>query len=179
MAESATLARPYAEAVFSLAKETGKLEMWSDNLALLTSVVSDPTMIAVIANPQLAKTTLTRLLHDICCDEQTSQESRNLIKLLVENRRLQVVPQVAIQYEQLKAQHQGYLKVEIASSYPISTEQQQEVETVLHQRLGKAVDVNITVDPTLLGGWLIRAGDAVIDLSIKGRLERLATGLRH
>jgi F-type H+-transporting ATPase subunit delta len=97
----------------------------------------------------------------------------------VDNRRVPVVPQIALQYEQLKAQHQGYIKVEIASCYPVSTEQQQDLETVLQKRLGKAIDINITVDQSLLGGWLIRAGDQVIDLSVKGRLERLATELSH
>jgi F-type H+-transporting ATPase subunit delta len=69
--------------------------------------------------------------------------------------------------------------VEITSSYPVSPDQQQHIETVLQKRLGKAVDINITIDQSLLGGWLIRAGDEVIDLTMKGRLERLATELRH
>jgi F-type H+-transporting ATPase subunit delta len=179
MAEYATLARPYAEAVFQLAKEANKLDIWSDNLAVLTAIVEDPAMATVIANPRIEKATLTRLLLDVCCNEQTSAESKNLVKLLVDNRRVPVVPQIALQYEQLKAQHQGYIKVEIASCYPVSTEQQQDLETVLQKRLGKAIDINITVDQSLLGGWLIRAGDQVIDLSVKGRLERLATELSH
>lgn len=179
MAENATLARPYAEALFQLAKETNKLEVWSDNLTILTAIVEDSEMATVIANPRVEKSTLTSLLLEVCCNEQTGAESKNLIKLLVDNRRVPVVPQIAQQYEQLKAQHQGYLKVEIASSYPLNPEQQQEIETVLQKRLGKAVDINITVDQSLLGGWLIRAGDEVIDLSVKGRLERLTTELSH
>ncbi len=179
MAEYATLARPYAEAIFELAKDTGNLDVWSDNLAYLTTVVADPAMVAIIANPRVEKTVLTNLMLDVCCDENTSPESRNLVKLLVDNRRLLAVPSIAELYEQLKAQHQGYLKVEITSSYPVSPDQQQHIETVLQKRLGKAVDINITIDQSLLGGWLIRAGDEVIDLTMKGRLERLATELRH
>jgi F-type H+-transporting ATPase subunit delta len=179
MAEYATLARPYAEAIFELAKDTGTLDVWSDNLAYLTTIVTEPTMVAIIANPRVEKATLTKLMLDIGGDLNTSQELQNLIRLLIDNRRLSAVPRIAEQYEQLKAQHQGYLKVEITSSYPVSPDQQQHIETVLQKRLGKAVDINITIDQSLLGGWLIRAGDEVIDLTLKGRLDRLATGLRH
>jgi len=204
MVELATLARPYAEAIFDLAKETHNFEPWSRNLAWLTAIVEDPPMAAVIANPRVEKATLTRLLLDIANgddnvreasvssgiehthltpwllgDEKTHQQAQNLIKLLVENRRLRLVPHIATQFEELKAQHQGYVKVQITSSYPVSSQQQQDIEAALQKRLGKAIEVTITIDETIVGGWIIRAGDEVLDLSIKGRLQQLATELRH
>jgi F-type H+-transporting ATPase subunit delta len=178
MAEFATLARPYAEAVFDLAVEANNFDEWSDNLNFLATVIEDPTMAPVIANPQVNKNTLASLLLDVC-KEQFSEAANNLLKILVDNNRLLAIPQLAVQYEQLKAQHQGYLNVEIASPYPINTEQQQELETALQKRLGKAVDISMTVDKSLLGGCLIRAGDKVIDASIKGRLQQLAAELRR
>ncbi|KHD06576.1 hypothetical protein PN36_11565 [Candidatus Thiomargarita nelsonii] len=179
MAELATLARPYAEAVFDLAVEANNFEEWSNNLNFLATAIEDPTMAAVIANPQVNKNTLSRLLLDVCDEAQVSEAGKNLLKILMDNNRLVAVSQMALQYEQLKAQHQGYIKVEIASPYPVNTEQQQTLETSLQKHLGKAVDISITVDKSLLGGCLIRAGDQVIDASIRGCIQQLATELRR
>jgi len=179
MAELATLARPYAEAVFDLAVEANNFEEWSNNLNFLATAIEDPTMAAVIANPQVNKNTLSRILLDVCNEAQVSEAGKNLIKILVDNNRLLAISQMALQYEQLKAQHQGYIKLEIASPYPVNSEQQQKLETSLQKRLGKAVDISITVDKSLLGGCLIRAGDQVIDASIRGRIQQLTTELRR
>ena len=177
MAEFATLARPYAQAVFELAIDASNLDEWSNNLNFLATVVKDPTMAAVIANPKVSKDTLTRLLHEIG-DPHFSTPAKNLVNILVDNHRLPVMPQIAFQYEQLKAQHQGHIQVEIASVFPVEPQQQQEIESILKKRLGKAVDITTRIDKTLLGGWLIRTGDEVIDLSIQGHLQRLAFELR-
>ncbi|MCK5524538.1 MAG: F0F1 ATP synthase subunit delta [Thiomargarita sp.] len=178
MAEFATLARPYANAVFDLAVEADNFDDWSNDLNFLTTVIEDTTMTAVIANPQVDKNTLTRLLLDVC-EEPLSKLGVNLLKILLENKRLNTIPQIALQFEQLKAQHQGMRKVEITAPYPVEPQQQQEIETALKRRLGKTVDVDITLDKSLLGGCLIRTGDEVIDVSMKGHLQRLATELRR
>jgi F-type H+-transporting ATPase subunit delta len=179
MVELSTLARPYAEAIFDLAKETQRFEAWSRDLAGLTAIIEEPLMAEVIGNPRVARATLTRLLIEVVDDNSGYPYLHNLIKLLVENRRLRLVPHIATQFEELKAQHQGYVKVQMTSPYPVSSQQQQEIEAALQKRLGKAIDVTITIDETLVGGWIIRAGDEVLDLSIKGRLQQLATELRH
>jgi len=178
MAEFATLARPYANAVFDLAVEADNFDDWSNDLNFLTTVIEDPIIDKVIVNPQVDKDTLTRLLFDIC-DDNLEREGKNFFKILLDNNRLQAIPQIAFQYEQLKAQHQGYLNVEIFTPYPVEPQQQQEIETALKRRLGKTVDVNMALDKSLLGGCLIRAGDDVIDVSMKGHLQRLATELRR
>lgn len=178
MAEFATLARPYAKAVFDLAVETDKLDDWSNRLKFLTAVVKDSTMATVIANPKVDQDTLTSLLLDVC-DEHLDNEGINLLKILLDNNRLQAIPSLTFQYKELKARHQGYLNVEIVSPYPVEPVQQEEIETALRKRLNKNVDVNITLKKSLIGGCLIRAGNEVIDVSMKGHLQRLAAELRR
>lgn len=179
MAEFATLARPYAEAVFEIAKEEKNFDTWSENLVFLTQVVKDPHLIQVIMNPRVSKEELRHVLLDICSEKISTGAGQNLIKMLLDNNRLNIVPQLAEQYEQLKAEHLGYVKVEIISTYSVKSHQRQTIETILKERLGKAVDINVSIDRNLIGGWLIRIGDRVIDLSIKGRLHQLATELRR
>ena len=178
MAELATLARPYAEAVFELAIDGNDFEPWSNTLNFLSTVIQDPIMESVITNPKVEKETLTHILLDIC-DEPLDEPGKNLVRMLVYYHRLPAIPQIALQYEQLKAQHEGYIKVDIASAYLVDSSQQQKIEEILKKRLGKNVDISMDVDKSLLGGWVIHAGDQVIDLSVRGRLEKLATELRR
>ncbi|MCK5717283.1 MAG: F0F1 ATP synthase subunit delta [Thiomargarita sp.] len=178
MAELATLARPYAKAVFDLAIEMDNFDEWADNLNFLAIIMKDPTMAAVISNPQVTKKTLTHILLEVC-EGQVGEMGTNLLKILLEHDRLAAIPQLVLQYEALKAQHQGYITVDIATPYPLEPLQTQELETVLQKRLGKAVNISTTLDKSLLGGCLIRAGNEVIDVSIKGHLQQLAVELRH
>lgn len=178
MAEIATLARPYAKAVFELAVESDNFDEWSNNLKFLTKLIEDPTISAAIDNPELGKDTLTNILLEVS-EDHLCDDAQGLVKILVDNRRLRAIPQIAFQYEQLKAKHQGYIRVDIVSAYSLSQPQEQEIEASLNKRLGKSVDINIIVDKSLLGGFLIRAGDDVIDVSAKGRLEQLASELRR
>jgi len=174
MAELATLARPYADAVFKLAKESEDFDNWSANLVFFAQIVQDPLMANIVANPRIDKVTLTKILLDLC-DTHVNEVGKNLIRLLVDNDKVRVIPHIATQFEQLKANYQGYVKVEIISTYAVKPPQQQEIEAILRRRLGKAVDIKITVDRALTGGWLIKVGDQVIDLSIRGRLQQLAS----
>jgi F-type H+-transporting ATPase subunit delta len=178
MAEIATLARPYAKAVFELAIESDNFNEWSNNLRFLTKLIEDPTISAAIDNPELGKNTLINILLEIS-EDHLSEYTQNLVKILVDNHKLRAIPPIALQYEQLKAEHQGYIKVDIISAYSLNQSQEQEIEVSLNKRLGKSVDINIIVDKSLLGGFLIRAGDEVIDVSVKGRLEQLASELRR
>lgn len=177
MAELATFARPYAEAVFELAIDADNIEEWSNNLNFLAAIIEDSTMAAVIANPKVNKNTLAQILLDIGNDH-LNELGKNLVKILVDNHRLLTIPQIALQYEQLKAQHYQHIKVDISSAYPVEPPQQQEIEAILQKHYHKAIDINTHVDKSLLGGWLIRAGDQVIDISVKGRIQQLASELR-
>jgi len=178
MAEIATLARPYAKAVFELAVESDNFDEWSNNLKFLTKLIEDPTISAAIDNPDLGKNTLISILLEVS-EDHLSDDAQSFVKILVDNQRLRTIPQIALQYEQLKAEHKGYIKVDIVSAYSLNQQQEQEIKVSLNKRLTKSVDVNVIVDKSLLGGFLIRAGDEVIDVSVKGRLEQLASELRR
>lgn len=174
MAELATLARPYAEAIFDTAKEVDDFALWSETLAFLTSMIEEPLVRSVIANPRIDKNTVRRILLDIC-ESQMTDTGINLVKILIDNDKLLIIPHIASQYERLRSEYQGYVEVEIASAYPVTPVQQQQTEAALQRRLGKGIVIKITLDNTLIGGWLVRIGDQVIDLSIKGRLQQLAS----
>lgn len=179
MAELATLARPYAEAVFKLAKQTENgFAHWSDALGLLNAVMQDSEVAAICANPRIEKDAQTALILDICA-EQLSQEAVNLVKVLAENGKLRMLPEVARQFEALKAEHEGYISVDLISTYAVKAQQKQQVAQALKERFGKDVEIEASIDRSLLGGWIIRAGDQVLDLSIRGRLQQLAADLRH
>ncbi len=172
MAELSTLARPYAEAVMQLASADGNFDAWSETLSFLTAIMQDSEIAAVIANPRVSKETLSRILLDVCQEGQLGQMGINLVKMLLKNGRLQAVPHIATQYEKLKAQQQGSINVELISAYETSVEQQQALETALQNRFGKKVSMTLFINPALLGGWIVRAGDQVIDMSVRGRLQQ-------
>lgn len=175
MAELSTVARPYAEAIIKLAAERDAIDTWSMDLVFLTEVMQHADIASLIANPKVDNQTLTKVLLDICSGH--SADVKNLVRILVDNKRLSIVPHIAVEYERLKAERQNILKVDLLSGYEVSPEQQQELQTVLQQRFGKQIQMNIKVDVSVIGGWMIRAGDKVIDASVKGRLQQLATEL--
>ncbi len=176
MSELSTLARPYAEAVFKRALESKSVSEWSDELAFLALVMQDKEMTAIIANPKVSQEQLTALLLDICQD-QLKQEGVNFLKLLIENDRLILAPQISALYESFKAEHEGYVDVEVISAYALSKEEQKKFATTLEKKLDKKVHITTSIDKTLIGGFLAKAGDKVIDGSIKGQLQQLAKKL--
>ncbi|MCK5889959.1 MAG: F0F1 ATP synthase subunit delta [Methylococcales bacterium] len=176
MSELLTLARPYAEAVFKTAIEKKSVSEWSDMLAFLSVVMQDEEMTTVVANPKVSQQQLTQLVLDICQD-QFSKEGVNFLKLLVENGRLILAPQVSELYEEFKAEHEGYVDVEVISAYALSKEEQKKFAATLEKKLDKKVHITTSIDKTLLGGFLAKAGDMVIDGSIKGQLQQLAKKL--
>lgn len=176
MSELSTLARPYAEAVFKRAIESNSAAEWSEILAFLSVVIQDEEMSVVIANPKVSQEQLTQLLLDICQD-QLKEEGINLVKLLIQNDRIILTPQIATLYESFKAEHEGYVDVEVMSAYALSKEEQKKFATVLEKKLDKKVHITTSIDKSLIGGFLAKAGDTVIDGSIKGQLQQLAKKL--
>lgn len=172
--EKTTIARPYAEAAFTVAKKAGAIGQWSGLLNLLAAVVTDDRVAAMIANPRMGKQQSLELLLDLG-GESLSAEARNLVKLLAENGRLQVLPEIATLFDKLKSEHEGSIEVQILSAYAIEADQQAKLAAALKSKLGKDVHITSEQDPSLLGGVKIRAGDLVIDGTIKGRIARLAT----
>lgn len=176
MSELATLARPYAAAVFNRSIETGTTEKWSKSLAFMSAVLNDKEVSTVVANPKVSKERLSALMLDIC-QGQVNEEGANFLKLLVQNNRLTLAPTIAELFEALKAESEGYVDVEVTTAYAFSKEEKQSFTSSLEKTLSKKVHMNVTVDKSLIGGVLVRAGDRVIDGSIKGQLQQLAKRL--
>lgn len=173
MAEQTTIARPYAQAIFALAKEQGDLKAWSDMLALAAAVASDPEMAALIENPRISREQTVDILLGVCGDRLTDS-GKNMIRVLADNDRLALLPEIATLYELERAAAEGTVQAEVTSAKPLSKAQQDAIAAALSKRLGREVSLDCKVDEKLLGGAIIRAGDVVIDGSVVGKLEKLS-----
>jgi F-type H+-transporting ATPase subunit delta len=176
MAELATIARPYAEAVFRLAKQGNALPAWSDALNLIATVYQDPQMQAVMANPKVSSAEVERLMLAIC-GEHIDGVARNLIQLLVHNRRLPVLAEIRERFEQLKLEDEGKLDAKISSAFPMEDAQRNQVVNLLSSRFKRKINATVTVDPDLIGGIKVEVGDKVWDASVRGRLQTMAATL--
>jgi F-type H+-transporting ATPase subunit delta len=176
MSELATLARPYAAAVFKRAKETDATAKWSQSLAFMSAVLINKDISVVVDNPKVNKQRLSALMLDIC-QGYINDENENFLKLLIQNNRLNLLTSIAKLFEAYKAEDEGYIEVEVISAYSLSKEAKHDLTTTLEKTLGKKIHMNVTVDKSLIGGVLVRAGDKVIDGSIRGRLQQLAKRL--
>ncbi len=176
MTELATLARPYAEAAFKRAKETGSSQAWADSLQFLSVVVQDADLAAIVNNPKIGSDRLLQLLLDICADK-LSDEAKNLLKLLVQNGKLKLLPNISVLYEEYKANDEGYVNVDLCSAYALTKAEQNKYVAMLEKYLNKKVNATVTVDKSLIGGIRAKAGDKVIDGSVSGQLHQLAKRL--
>ena len=175
--EKTTIARPYAEAVYGRAEETDKLELWTEMLGLLSAAVSAPEVAALIDNPLLPPERVQELMLEIG-GGHLDEEGQNLVKLLVRNDRLSLLPDIATLYERLKRERQGLLQVQVTSAYALNQAQKEALAEVLKERLERDIEISDEKDPDLIGGIVIRAGDLVIDGSVRGQLHKLANELR-
>lgn len=173
MAEKSTVARPYARAVFELARERSALPKWSEVLANLARIIEVPIVYQVIGSPLVTPEARAALIIEIGGDA-LDEQGRGLIRLLAENRRLELLPEIAAMFEALRGDAEGTLEVEMRAAAPMDEEQQEHIRAALSKRLGRDVHLHSSVDKSLLGGAIIRAGDLIIDGSLKNKLERLA-----
>lgn len=178
MTERATLARPYAEAVYRLASQRKALKPWSEMLQLAVAVTQDPQVVALAENPRVPRTRFVDFLLDVC-GKQLDKEGANFIRLLSENHRLELLPVIAVLYEELRASAESRIEVEVVSAYEISATQIKAIAGALKRRLGRDIDLATRIDPALLGGIVVHAGDLVIDGSVHGKLRALATYLNR
>jgi F-type H+-transporting ATPase subunit delta len=178
MAEILTIARPYAQAAFQFADSQGALGKWSDMLEILSVVAADPEMTALIENPRMTETQLADLFIAIGAD-RLDGSCHNFLRLLAENRRLALLPEIAALFEIQRRDAERTIRAELITAFPASEAQQASVTNALKQRLGRDIELVCTTDATLIGGAIIRAGDLVIDGSVRGKLERLGNALRH
>jgi len=176
MAESLTIARPYAEAAFKIASELGALPQWTDALARLAAVVDTQVARELIADPKVAVAKVAALIADSA--GELSAEQRNFVAVLAGNERLAVLPEIAEQYEALRNAHEGVIDARIASAFPLSDAQLEDIVSTLRAKYGREVKASVNVDPELLGGVAIRVGDEVMDASVRGKLAQLAGVLK-
>jgi len=176
MAEALTLARPYAKAVFEFAVEHNSLDGWSTMLASVSEAVTHPEMAALLGSPALSSDQQASLVAD-ACGTRINDKARNLINTLARNKRLSLLPEVRAQFERLRAERQKKVDVEVISAYPLTDEALGKLVAALKRRLDREVNIETTVDSSLIGGAIIRAGDTVIDGSLRGRLSKLAEAL--
>lgn len=175
-ADAITIARPYAEAVFSRAMESGRVTEWGAALDFLAAVVSDSAARDFLTNPAVDQQMKVDLVLQVAGDRLDS-EGENLVRLLVENGRLVLSPEIARLYEQMRNEHEGTLDVQVISAYALDPELEKELAQILGEKLGSEVRISSEQDPGLIGGVKIRAGDLVIDGSVAGQLSRLANEL--
>jgi F-type H+-transporting ATPase subunit delta len=175
MSELSTLARPYAEAVFRLAQSDGDLAGWSSRLRALATIVSDAQVARLIADPAVPADRVADLIVEVAGD--LGERGANFVKVLAGNDRLLLLPEIDAQFETLKAGAEGTLEATITSAQELTQAQIDDLVAGLKAKFNRAVNVQVAVDPGLIGGAVIAIGDQVIDGSVKGRLEKMAFAL--
>ena len=183
MADNNTIARPYAQAVFEIAREAGDLGQWSESLAIAGQLLSDDGLVEYLGNPAFNNTQRLEFLSGLFKKAGAdllaggNEQGTNFLKLLLENRRVAVLPEIAEHYEAKKAKIENTVDAVVTSATKLSEGQVNDIAQALKKRLGCDVKVETEIDENLIGGAIIRAGDVVIDGSLRARLEGLATAL--
>lgn len=176
MSDFTTAARPYANAVYDTAHENNALDSWSDALANLANVVNDAQMSKLLDDPELGKIQKGELLIQVLGDKLTEQQ-QNLVKLMAENGRLKLMPDVVEQFEVARAKAENKIEAEVISAFELSAEQTNKLVNTLKNKLGCEITLTTTIDESLIGGVIIKAGDTIIDASMKSQLDSLALSL--
>lgn len=177
MAELTTLARPYAKAAFEYAQAHQQLANWSAMLGLAAAVSQDDTMQRVLKAPRLTSTEKATTFVEVCGDKFDAQ-ARNFLSIVSENNRMELLPEIADMFELYKAEQEKSVDVDVTSAFALNDEQQDKLAKVLSARLGREVRLHAAEDASLIGGVVIRAGDLVIDGSIRGKIAKLAEALK-
>ncbi|MGH8269897.1 MAG: F0F1 ATP synthase subunit delta [Steroidobacteraceae bacterium] len=173
MAEKSTIARPYAKAAFEEARDRGRLGPWSQALRTAAAVVSDSRVADLLGNPRVTPGELAALVIEIAGPE-LDEQGGNFVRTLADNRRLALLPEISALFDELKGEAEGVVEVTVTSAAPLDDSQRGKLAAALQRRLGRSVRLQCATDPALIGGAVLRAGDLVIDGSLRGRLERIA-----
>jgi F-type H+-transporting ATPase subunit delta len=174
--ERATIARPYAKAVFESALPGRTFAQWSAGLAAAAEVVVDPRVAELIKNPEVPTADIAEFIIGVAGDKLDAH-MQNFVRVLAENHRLLLLPEILAHYEVMRADVENTVDVEVISAVKLDPAQADKLAGALNTRLKRRVNMRNSVDASLLGGAVIHAGDLVIDGSLKGRLQRLRTEL--
>jgi F-type H+-transporting ATPase subunit delta len=178
MAESVTIARPYAQAVFQLARESRSLTEWSGRLERLAMIAADPEMGAVIGNPKFSARQLADLFMSLS-GEPENRELASFVTLLAENRRFDVLADVAAMFESLKREDEGVKEALITSAFPLTKRSLDTLLKTLEAHFDSRLQGRVEVDPSLIGGVRVTVGDRVFDASVRGKLDAMAAALKN
>ncbi|MCF6458316.1 F0F1 ATP synthase subunit delta [Pseudoalteromonas sp. MMG024] len=176
MSELTTIARPYAKAAFDLAVEKGAVESWNEMLFFAGALASDEQVKALLSSIPSAKEQADVIIK--LGAEQINELGQNLIKLMAENERLAAIPAVATLYAEFKSEYDKEIDVDVVSATELSAEQKATLSAALEKRFARKVKLNCSVDANTMGGLVIKAGDTVIDGTVRGKLNRLSTTLQ-
>ncbi|HQT81816.1 MAG: hypothetical protein B7Z60_06570 [Ferrovum sp. 37-45-19] len=177
MAELSTIARPYAQAIFQIAREQGQYDRWSEALARLALIVKEDSFANVIGDPRLEQKALKQLIVSLL--PEINAEISRLVDALVESHRLAIVPAVYSQFEQLRHGQEGVLDAVVESAFAMSDSEKTALQQDLQKKFGRKVQAEVLVKPELMGGIKIIIGDVVIDGSVKAKLEQMTAALKH
>lgn len=176
MADRSTIARPYARAAFEEARADKRLGPWADALNVGAAVVQDERVQNLLGDPNVTPAQLAQLVIDIA-GSSLEQHGKNFVQTLAENRRLGYLPEIAAIFGELKDAEEGIVDVTVTSAAPLDQQQQLTLTEALARKLKRQVRLHCETDKTLIGGAVLRAGDLVIDGSLRSRLDRIATEL--
>ena len=172
MSELSSLARPYAKAIFELARDAGQYAEWSDQLELLAAIAGDDSMEDLISSPTVSEQQLSEIVLGVA-GEQLSEQGQNLARLLVHNGRLSVMPDILEQFQEMRDEAEQVIEARLITASEVDDAQKQSIEEALSKRLGKQIKLDTEVDESLIGGAVVRAGDWVVDGSVKAQLQDL------
>jgi F-type H+-transporting ATPase subunit delta len=175
MSQALTLARPYARAAFALARQASALPQWSAALSVAAQLAADPRIAALIAHPNLGSAEAAGLVAPPSCDAAFLQ----FLDVLAENDRIGLLPEIAGQYERLRAEAEHVVRAKVTSATALDDAERSKIEQALRRRFNAEVALELVVDPALIGGAVIDTGDLVIDGSVRSKLARLTTALTH
>ena len=176
MNELTTLARPYARASFEYAYEEKSLAQWSNMLAILAAAVEEEVVTNLLASPKVSSQQKAVQLIDLCGDIIDDSMER-FLNLLAKNGRLALLPQIQQSFENLRAQQEKLLDIEVCTAFPLDADTQKNLVDKVSANLDSKINVTVTIDKALLGGVIISIGDTVVDASIRGRLAKLAESM--
>jgi F-type H+-transporting ATPase subunit delta len=173
MADVSTLARPYATAAFELARDTGAFDQWQRALNALAEVARQEQVQVLLKDPRITTAQHVEIFI-VAAGDALDQHAKNFVKVLAQYRRLNVLPEIETDFTRLRAAAENTVQAELRTAVEATDAQRQKIRAALTQRLGRKVELRCVIDPGLIGGAQIRAGDLVIDSTVSGKLERLA-----
>jgi len=175
MAEHATIARPYAEALFRVA-QPAKLNAWAEILSEMAQVAAVPTFREIAGDPRFARAQLADVFL-ASLKASIDDEARNFVSMLVENGRLSLLPEIEQQFRELKNAFESTADAQIVSAFPMSDDQVRDLVVALEKKFGRKLNASVSVDASLIGGVRVTVGDEVLDSSVSARLEHMQTVL--